>query len=106
MRYIIALLATIAAVLVSSPANAAEARTVRLEPPTRHVQHVAVTSARPGPGSTLVIRFNTGSKWRVVPCKWEDSRNCYWDARSRGNGHGRSFVTLKGKTYYSPKIRA
>jgi len=26
------------------------------------------------------------------PCPTEDSVSCYWDAESRGNGQGRSFV--------------
>lgn len=32
------------------------------------------------------------------PCKFEDSRNCVWDARHMGKGQGKSFVvTRKGK---------
>ena len=30
-------------------------------------------------------------KWMTRPCAQEDSVNCYWDARTRGTGHGRSF---------------
>jgi hypothetical protein len=29
------------------------------------------------------------------PCKFEDSKNCVWDARHRGNGEGSSFVVSK-----------
>jgi hypothetical protein len=32
------------------------------------------------------------------PCEQEDSSNCYWDAQTRGNGHGRSFVDVAGLT--------
>lgn len=106
MRYILAILATVAAMLATAPAHAGEARTVRLEAPTRHVQHVRVVKVTPARGESIRVRFNTGSLWRVAPCKWEDSNNCYWDARKRGNRKGRSFVTLKGKTYYSPLIRS
>jgi hypothetical protein len=31
-------------------------------------------------------------------CVAEDSTNCYWDADSRGNGQGRSFVNVAGVT--------
>jgi hypothetical protein len=36
----------------------------------------------------------------VPPCAEEDSTDCYWDAASRGNGIGRSFVDIAGKVYY------
>jgi hypothetical protein len=36
----------------------------------------------------------------MKPCKFEDSHNCYWDAKTRGNGRGRSFVDLAGVVYY------
>lgn len=32
-------------------------------------------------------------------CSTEDSTNCVWDARIHGNGEGRSFVDLNGRTY-------
>lgn len=96
MRYIVALLA-LALLTLASPAHAGTG-TVRLKAPTHSVAHVKVKSVTPVRGAVRV-RFNTGSKWRVVPCKHEDSNNCYWNARKRGNGIGTSFVTLKGKTY-------
>ena len=30
------------------------------------------------------------------PCALEDSKDCYWDARTQGNGTGRSFVDVDG----------
>jgi len=30
-----------------------------------------------------------------TPCATEDSANCYWDAQSRGNGRGHSFISLR-----------
>lgn len=30
----------------------------------------------------------------LPPCEWEDSNNCYWDAANRGDGYGRSFITI------------
>lgn len=28
----------------------------------------------------------------IVPCEYEDSRSCVWDARHMGNRSGRSFI--------------
>lgn len=36
----------------------------------------------------------------LPPCPTEDSNNCYWDAQSRGNGQGTSFVVIDGVVYY------
>lgn len=30
------------------------------------------------------------------PCEREDSEGCYWNARTRGNGAGQSFINLPG----------
>lgn len=35
-----------------------------------------------------------------TPCEVEDSRNCYWDAGSSGNGEGQSFIDIEGVAYY------
>lgn len=40
----------------------------------------------------------------LAPCTTEDDPGpCYWDARTRGNGHGTSFVTIDGHTYRLPE---
>jgi hypothetical protein len=76
-------------------------RTERLVKPGRLVKHVRVINVQHHkPDDRAAVVFNTGSVWLLEPCGYEDSNNCYWTARSRGNGKGRSFVTLKGKTYY------
>ena len=36
----------------------------------------------------------------LPPCASEDSDQCYWDAPNRGNGKGRSFYRLDGRTIY------
>ncbi len=36
----------------------------------------------------------------LPPCASEDSDQCYWDAPNRGNGKGRSFYRLDGRTTY------
>jgi hypothetical protein len=33
------------------------------------------------------------------PCETEDSQNCYWDAQTRGNGSGDSFIDIGGYRY-------
>ena len=29
-----------------------------------------------------------------TPCPAEDSTDCYWNAQTRGNGHGHSFIVF------------
>ena len=42
-----------------------------------------------------------------VPCAYEDSTNCVWDARHMGNGIGRSFVVRpSGRVVYVSHARA
>lgn len=36
----------------------------------------------------------------LPPCASKDSDQCYWDAPNRGNGKGRSFYRLDGRTTY------
>ena len=36
----------------------------------------------------------------VPPCATEDSDDCYWDAPTMGNGHGRSFVVIDGHYFF------
>ena len=33
--------------------------------------------------------------WQVRPCKFEDSSNCFWDAKARGNHQGQAFYVVK-----------
>lgn len=32
-----------------------------------------------------------------TPCATEDSTWCYWDAQTRGNGQGQSFIAFGGR---------
>lgn len=32
----------------------------------------------------------------LPPCAFEDSSDCYWNAATRGNGYGESFVDIGG----------
>ena len=36
----------------------------------------------------------------MPPCEYEDSTNCSWDADTRGNGVGHSFVDIGGTAFY------
>lgn len=86
--------------LLIEEAHAAPAGAVRLEPPVRHVEHVKVTCVHKSKGGPKWVEFNTGSLWSLPTCKHEDSRNCFFDAKRRGNDKGRSFANIHGKTYY------
>lgn len=93
----------------------AEADTIRLHP-VSHCAHVVgwntVHSAEAQRcrdkgwviHEHLLINRN-GNAWTdLPPCTTEDSRRCYWNARTMGNGHGQSFVQLGKKgTFYSLK---
>ena len=42
----------------------------------------------------------------LPPCPYEDSGNCAWDADTRGNGYGNSFVVVGDSEYSgSPAVR-
>lgn len=50
---------------------------------------------------TLVPEYSYGAIGELFPeCATEDSTNCYWDARIRGNGQGNSFIDINGTAYY------
>lgn len=101
---VLAALAIGGTALAAESAHAGTTGTVRLEKPVRHVQHVRVTYVHKSKSGPKWVEFNTGSLWSVVACKTDDSRNCYWDASKRGNGKGRDFVNLNGKTFYPKGI--
>lgn len=51
-------------------------------------------------GLVLGLLSPTGSgSLDIRPCRYEDSRNCVWDARHMGNGAGQSFIDIDGQTY-------
>lgn len=49
--------------------------------------------AMPTAGGTIVLKA----------CEQEDSENCFWDATTRGNGQGRSFINIRGHIFYEGK---
>lgn len=45
-----------------------------------------------------------GKRW--VPCEYEDSIGCVWDARHMGNGVGDSFFANRSGVHYISHARA
>ena len=50
----------------------------------------------------LVVCLSDDCQDSVIlpPCPVEDSNNCFWDARQRGNGKGESFYVIDGVVSY------
>jgi hypothetical protein len=47
------------------------------------------------------VVLGSTSKTDLPDCPTEDSINCYWDAKTQGNGQGRSFWTdADGNVHY------
>lgn len=65
----------------------------------RTVRVVYVEQAMPG---RWMVELNNGASYRLPGCRFEDSRNCVWDAGTRGNGRGRSFTDVGGELYRIP----
>ena len=67
-------------------------------------KRVTVTLAGLTLGAALVastgVSYSTGTVSHKLPaCATEDSTNCVWDATTRGNGKGTSFVNVNGITW-------
>jgi hypothetical protein len=67
---------------------------------TSHVP-TATTTVYAGVQLPTAISAAIDASGVLVPCPTEDSDNCYWDAVSRSNGVGSSFVAWEGKVYYA-----
>lgn len=48
----------------------------------------------------MIVKWSDGKTLLLNPCKYEDGRNCYWEADRRGNKIGDSFVVAFGKIWY------
>jgi hypothetical protein len=46
------------------------------------------------------VEWSDGVKQTLWPCKFEDSRHCYWDAGIAGNGYGDSFVMSRREVWF------
>lgn len=69
---------------------------------TRSVQSLTVSSDAIAP--TAHIDSFTATVKHKAPklpkCKEEDSDNCIWNAHTRGNHEGLSFIAYRGQVYY------
>lgn len=95
-------LAALVLAIVLTPSAPASAE--QLEPADREVSTVRVVYVESSDGRRLYVELNNGATYRLSPCRVEDGRHCYWDADARGNGIGRSFVRVSGRTVYSRLI--
>jgi len=58
---------------------------------------VAIASAQPVPSDYAICPDEACTAPLILPhCPYEDSDNCMWDARHRGNGKGQSFYVIDG----------
>lgn len=80
--------AMLALVLAPSTARAAEASDL----------YVARTEQVTGT-NLLSVTLSNGAHAVLTPCRFEDGRNCYWDASVRGNHRGRSLIVMKGHVF-------
>lgn len=80
---------------------AAAAITTALLVPSDH----SAPTITPAPGSAAAIHVPAAAiraiypDMTIPPCQHEDSHNCYWDAATRGDHKGTSFIDLDGKLY-------
>lgn len=95
----LALLMIVAVDTHRADAAGLSSRAVQVEPHTSRTAHPYIIEARLLWGGRLYYRMNNGAAFRTGPCAEEDSPNCWWNA-GRGNGKGRSFVSLRGRAYY------
>jgi hypothetical protein len=46
------------------------------------------------------VEFSDGKKVVLWPCVYEDSRHCYWQADTMGNGTGRTFLHARQRYFF------
>lgn len=73
----------------AAPAAVVSASAEVIHPHITHREHSAPRR--------LYVEVNDGSAHTLRPCREEDSRRCYWDSRTRGNGVGHSFAAVHVK---------
>ena len=106
-RAALALSAVVAALIVLALAVAMPSRATATEPEPEPTPSEVCWEAGVNPRSPeardcrergwtvtrlLVVNPRGHARTGFEPCRFEDSRRCYWNARLRGNHHGRSFV--------------
>lgn len=66
--------------------------------PPAQVVHV---QPAPSPSPVRSVSDPRAAFFASLPlCEFEDSENCFWDAKALGNGKGRSFIDLNGTAFY------
>jgi hypothetical protein len=102
MKKALATLALTAGVIGGTAAHA-DARAVQVDGPTHEVIHhnyITYHTHIKGMNKTY-IELRDGSEWVATPCRAEDSRNCWWNAKVRGiGGQGHSFLNIRGNYHY------
>lgn len=98
------------ALLIAVSATDADARAVRIEhrvtdKADKRLSYVAplrLKANRDGSRTPrrLYVEFVDGSAYVFTPCRYEDSRNCFWWASTSGSGTGHSFLDLGGRVVY------
>lgn len=105
LLFVLFILGMFTAMVLLSNGTPAYAKAVRVEAretvkADKVLTYVEPFKVRKGTPRRLYVEFRDGSAWVFTPCKQEDSRNCFWWAEGRGNGEGKSFVNLRGRTIY------
>lgn len=86
--------AAAAVVAVAAPV-AAHADPVPAVPGGVHVTSISHAPA----GDRITVKLSNGAVDILAPCRYEDGRRCYWDAGTRGNGRGTSFIVTRGYVF-------
>lgn len=73
--------------------------TYQISVPRHKVKHLKVDFVVRETSGRATVTFNDGQTWSVRPCQVEDAARCYWDAQTRGNHQGTSFVRLFKHTF-------
>lgn len=86
-------------------APSAEAKATRIEARVtdkadKALRYVEPFRVKKGTPRRLYVEFADGSAYVFTPCRYEDSRNCFWWASTSGNGTGHSFLDLGGRVVY------
>lgn len=102
-KLMISLIAALA--MVGGVAAPASAKAFHVERADHHVKHVKITYWQQIRPRRYYVELNNGATYVATPCKYEDSRNCFWDAGNFGNRIGYSFLDLRGHAIYERGVR-
>lgn len=95
----IAAVVCVIAGLLGATVAQADARAVRIDAPETEQTRNPVIWVEHVQTRWYYVELYDGSEWMVTRCRYEDSHNCYWNAKKRGNHRGHSFVDLRGNVH-------